>query len=128
MNTVNMNAVNNGLERVYFEKFFEYADPIVRDIDNVFYMKNKSTGEVEACYLWIGPSCIYGETPLIHNESIVYGVTNAPYALCPKEFVENYEFCTYGNHGLDIDYGSLRHKNMLKAKELVEAAAQRATA
>ncbi len=116
------------LERIYFDTFFLYAFNILKDYDNILYMKNKVTGHVESCYLWTGPSCILGNTQLIKNESIVYGIANDPQSISAKDFVEGYEFTTMCFDRPAIAHGSRQYKNMLKAQELVEAAAKRADA
>ncbi len=114
------------LERIYFDTFFIYASAILKDVDNVLYMKNKVTGHVESCYLWIGPSCRFCNNSLIKNESVVYGIANDPQAISAKEFILGYEFTTTCPNRPKIELGSRQHKNMLKAKELLEAAAKRA--
>ena len=116
------------LERIYFDTFFLYAFDILKDYDNILYMKNKVTEHVESCYLWTGPSCILCNTPLIQNESVVYGIANDPQSISAKDFVEGYEFTTMCFNRPAITKGSKQYKNMLKAKELVEAAAKRASA
>ena len=73
------------LERIYFDTFFLYASAILKDIDNILYMKNKVTEHVESCYLWTGPSCILCNTPLIKNESVVYGIANDPQSISAKD-------------------------------------------
>lgn len=116
------------LERIYFDTFFLYASDILKDIDNILYMKNKVTKNVVSCYLWTGPSCILGNTPLIKNESIVYGIANDPQSISAEDFVKQYEFTTMCFNRPAIAHGSRQYKNMLKAQELVEAAAKRAGA
>ena len=114
------------LERIYFDTFFLYAFNILKDSDNILYMRNKVTGHVESCYLWTGPSCRFCNNSLIKNESVVYGISNDPQSISAKEFVRGYEFTTMCFNRPAITKDSKQYKNMLKAKELLEAAAKRA--
>lgn len=116
------------LERIYFDTFFLYASAILKNIDNILYMKNKATKQVVSCYLWTGPSCIFCNNTLIKNESIVYGIANDPKSVSAKDFVKGYEFTTTCFNRPAITVDSVQYKNMLKAKELIEVAAKRVSA
>lgn len=113
------------MERIFWDTYLLYASDIIKNRDNVYYMKNKATGEVLSCFLWTGPSCIFGSKPLVSNETIVYEPTTDPIFLTPQEFLSKYEFTRQGRNGLiDISLDSVQYRNMLNAKELIERAAK----
>lgn len=113
------------MERVFWDTYLLYAGNIIKNHDNVYYMKNKATGKVSSCFLWTGPSFIFGNKPLVSNETIVYGPIVDPFILTPQKFLSKYEFTRVGCNGMiDISLGSAQYKNMLNAKELIEKAAK----
>ena len=113
------------MERIFWDTYLLYANDIIKNLDNVYYMKDKVTGNVLSCFLWTGPSCIFGSKPLVKNETVVFGPTADPYFLTPQEFVSKYEFTRVGRNGLiDIPLDSVQYKNMLNAKEMTERAAK----
>lgn len=78
--------------------------------------------------MWIGPSFLFGDAALIHNASVVYGISNDPKSIGAKDFLANYELSTTCCNRPSIDYGSRRYDKMILAKQLLEEAAAQNTA
>ncbi len=111
--------------KIYWDTYLLYVSSIIKNKNNVYYMKNKSTGEVFSCFLWTGPNCVFDDNRLISNETIIFGPTTNPLFLSPGEFLNKYEFTRVGRNGIiDIPMDSVQYKNMMNAKKLLENAAK----